>query len=79
MEPRTARYRELRAQLGLTKAELARTAGRSVGSIERYGHSGASAVVPPQEVIERLEAALLSRLKQIALAAGHDLRPRAAA
>ncbi|BDA85448.1 hypothetical protein Sa4125_29900 [Aureimonas sp. SA4125] len=55
------RYQNLRRRLRLTKPEIAVATGYSLGYVNRWGHSGESALQPPAAAIDRLAALLRER------------------
>ncbi|HEV7337480.1 MAG TPA: hypothetical protein VGO06_16035 [Bosea sp. (in: a-proteobacteria)] len=57
--PRTARFRELKADIGLSLPALATALGRPLGTLTGYTHSGNGSRVPPQAVIDEMEGLLL--------------------
>lgn len=64
--PRTARFRALKADIGLSLPALATALGRPLGTLTGYTHSGSGSCVPSQAVLEEMEALLISKTRRIA-------------
>ena len=80
-QDRSARFNELRRGLGMSVSAISRAIGRPLGTVTAYSHAGATARIPPQEVIDAMEdllveisVRLVESARRVVEARGYEVR-----
>ena len=71
-----ARFNELREELALPRDRLARLLGRPFGTVQAWGNQSRPNMIPPTDVLAKMEGELIAQAISRMRTAGYDFIPR---